>query len=206
MHRIGRMLAVLVPLFLVAHPAGAQGRAPQSSGIAQDAPKIEAAVDYAYVRGSTVSTAGCCFNMNGGTASVALNLNEWLGLVGEGGGYYKSNLLNSGLSLSVFSYMFGPRVSIRKNARVTPFIEGLFGGGHAGGTLYTRAFQPGGAPPTARNAFAMALGGGLDINLSPHIAVRAFQADWLYTQFPNGGNNQQNNLRITSGLVLRWGQ
>jgi hypothetical protein len=51
----------------------------------------------------------------------------------------------------------------------------------------------------------MVLGGGLDVNVSRHIAIRAAQADWLYTQFPNGVDNRQNNLRITAGIVFRFG-
>jgi outer membrane immunogenic protein len=86
-------------------------------------------------------------------------------------------------------------------------LQALFGGGRAGGTLYTVGFQQRSAPLSAKNSFAMALGGGLDLNVSRHIAIRAFQADWLYTQSPNGTNNRQNNLRITAGIVFRfWGR
>ena len=42
--------------------------------------------------------------------------------------------------------------------------------------------------------FALQVGGGADLLLSRHFAVRLLQADWLRTQIPNGGSNVQNNL------------
>ena len=53
-------------------------------------------------------------------------------------------------------------------------------------------------------AFALQIGGGADFRLSRHFAVRALQVDWLRTQFPNGGSNVQNNLRLGAGVVFRF--
>lgn len=173
---------------------------------ANSTPKWEVSGGYAFLRTRTVSAAGCCFNMNGGSLSVAGNLNSWFSVVGDFGGYYTGNVLSSNATLSVYTYTFGPRVSIRKSERITPYFQGLFGAGHAGGTLYTRSFQQGTAPPSARNAFAMIVGGGLDVNVNPHFAVRLVQADWLFTEYPNGITDHQHNLRITTGFVFRWGK
>lgn len=167
-----------------------------------ETPRAEISLGYSYVLARTATPTGCCFNMNGGSASAAFNVTNWLGIAGDFGGYHVGNVRNSGFPLDVFSYTFGPRISIRRR-RVIPFAQALFGGGHAGNSLYTVGFQQGSAPPSARNSFAMALGGGLDVNVSRHLTIRAFQADWLYTQFPNGTNNRQNNLRITAGIVFR---
>jgi opacity protein-like surface antigen len=170
------------------------------SAASNNTPRAEVSIGYSYVRARTVNPTA--FSMNGGSASAVLNVNNWLGIGGDFGGYYTGNVLKTGFSLDVFSYTFGPRISIRTH-RVTPFAQALFGGGHAGNTLYTAGFQQGVAPPSVKNSFAMVLGGGLDVNVSRHLAIRAFQADWLYTQFPNGTNNRQNNLRITAGIVFR---
>jgi hypothetical protein len=51
----------------------------------------------------------------------------------------------------------------------------------------------------------MLLGGGVDINVSPRFAIRAGQAEWLFTKLPNGQTHRQHSLRITSGAVLRFG-
>jgi DNA-binding beta-propeller fold protein YncE len=45
------------------------------------------------------------------------------------------------------------------------------------------------------NAFAMLAGGGLDIGLSRHFAIRALEADYFMTRFKNGVNDRQNNIR-----------
>ena len=55
------------------------------------------------------------------------------------------------------------------------------------------------------NAFAMATGGGLDVKISPHAALRLFQADYLFSKFRNGVNDRQNSFRLTAGLVFRLG-
>jgi opacity protein-like surface antigen len=100
----------------------------------------------------------------------------------------------------MYTYTFGPRVSIHKLKVLTPYGQALFGGGHASGTLY-----PAGAPTLSRNAFAMELGGGVDANISKHFAVRLAQVDYLFTDFPDGFTNHEHNLRVTTGLVFRFG-
>lgn len=170
---------------------------------AGSAPQLEVAAGYAYLRARTIVPAG--FNLHGGSVSVAANVNGWLGFVGEVGYESTKNVPPAGFTLKVASYMFGPRVSYRGRDRITPFAHNLIGVGHAGGTLYTAGFQQGTAPPAAQNAFAMALGGGLDVNLGRHWAIRAFQTDWLYTTFPNGVGNHQHSFRFTTGIVWRIG-
>jgi hypothetical protein len=64
---------------------------------------------------------------------------------------------------------------------------------------------PSGAQSDA-NGLALQIGGGADLNLSPHFAVRLFHADWLRTQLPNGTTNVQNNLQLDTGIVFRFPQ
>lgn len=56
---------------------------------------------------------------------------------------------------------------------------------------------------TSSNSFAVQTGGGVDVGISRHLAVRLFQADWLRTQLPNSTTNVQNNLRLAAGIVFR---
>jgi opacity protein-like surface antigen len=79
---------------------------------------------------------------------------------------------------------------------VFPFVQALFGGERfsAGAT---------GLGSASSNAFAMAAGGGADVTLTRHVSLRAIQVDYLYTHF---GGTGQNNLRIQSGLVWRFGR
>jgi hypothetical protein len=52
-------------------------------------------------------------------------------------------------------------------------------------------------------AFALQVGGGIDMRIAYHFAMRAIQADWIRIQFPNGATNVQNTLRLGAGVVPR---
>src|SRR5208283_480175 len=77
--------------------------------------------------------------LSGGSASFAINANRYLGLVGDFGGYGADSFgpgappigAQVNASGNVYTYMFGPRVSFRSE-RITPFVQALFGGVHAG--------------------------------------------------------------------------
>ena len=168
------------------------------AAIAQDAPLLEAGAGYNYVR-SNAPPSGCgCFSLNGGSGWVAYNFNSAFGAVAEVAGQHASNINSTGTDLTLTSYLFGPRYTYRKHPRLTPFAQALFGGAHANGALAA------GSSSTA-NAFALATGGGLDFSLRPRLALRLIQADYFYTRFTNGINDHQNNLRISAGVVFRWG-
>ena len=88
------------------------------------------------------------------------------------------------------SFLFGPRVTIGA-ARVHLFAHGLFGGEHSS--------SPDGT--ISGNAFAFALGGGLDVPIAPFFAWRV-AGDYLKapTQYPTGGTPG----RFSTGLVFRF--
>ena len=47
----------------------------------------------------------------------------------------------------------------------------------------------------------MALGGGIDTSIIHGLHWRVIQGDYLMTQF---GNHSQNNLRLSTGIVIRF--
>ena len=49
----------------------------------------------------------------------------------------------------------------------------------------------------------MTFGGGADFQLTRHVALRAIQVEYLYTHFSGA---RQNNMRLQSGLVYRFGR
>src|ERR1700735_707907 len=179
------------------------GAAP--SARAQDTPKVDLFGGYTYMRANVVAS-GQGFNLNGGSGSAAYNLNSWLGLVADFGATHQGGVTGNGLSLTIITYQFGPRVSWRKNEHLIPFAQLLLGGGHAGGSLYTSSLGAGLAPLGASNAFALTTGGGLDWKLNSRIGIRLFQAEYLYTQFQNLKNDKQNNFRLSTGLVFSFGK
>ncbi len=157
---------------------------------AQDDSKVEVFGGYSYMRFNPgMGSSG--LNFNGGSGSIAYNVTPMVGVVADFGGYHYSQ---SGGDVNVISYMFGPKVSTHAGP-VRPFVQGLFGGAHA-------SFSGGGG---SENAFAMALGGGLDWDATPRIGVRLIQAEYLMTRFGFGGSGYtQNNARISAGVTFRF--
>ena len=168
---------------------------------AQDTPKVDLFGGYTYMHGNVIIT-GQGISLNGGSGSVAYNYNRWAGLVFDLGAYHQGNVAGNGQTLTVMTYLFGPRITWRKNEKFTPFGQLLLGGGHAGGTLYTGGTSPLGT----QNCFAMTLGGGVDWKVQSSISVRLFQAEYLRAQFANGSNNQQNDFRLSAGVVFHFGK
>lgn len=169
--------------------------------LAQSGSRLEVGADYNYAR-SNAPTGGCgCFGLNGGSGWVAFKFSRSLGVVGEIASQTVSNISSTGADLTLTSYLAGPRYTWTHADRLAPFAQALVGGAHAGGTL-----APGNSGlPGSANAFAMTVGGGLDIGLTRRIAVRAFEAEYFLTRFDNGVNEHQNNLRIEAGVLFRLG-
>jgi outer membrane protein OmpA-like peptidoglycan-associated protein len=140
------------------------------------------------------------FNNHGGTGGFTYNANHVLGLTAEVGGYNGHRNVNGvRQSAGLTSYLFGPRLNLRKFDHFVPFAEFLFGG--ANGNL-------GFTGDRSQNAFALAAGGGVDVVLTKNLAWRFAQIDYLMTNFSGpslNANGRQNNLRLSSGLVLRFG-
>ncbi|HKV04034.1 MAG TPA: outer membrane beta-barrel protein [Candidatus Acidoferrales bacterium] len=171
---------------------------------AQGTPKAEVFGGYSYLR---VSDQGVSANLNGGSGSLSYNVGSALGIVADFGVYHFSQ---SGGSANVTSYLFGPKYAVR-SGKITPFVQGLFGGAHASagltGSCSTARVRPEASACTtgaSANAFAFALGGGLDVNATPHIGVRLVQAEYLMSKFKDSANNRQNNARVSAGVVFRW--
>ena len=130
------------------------------------------------------------YNGYGGGGQIEYNANDWFGAVGDLAGYYVP------ATAGAFSYLFGPRANLRRD-RFTPFAQVLLGG-----ILTTSGIgQPG-----PLNQFALTAGGGVDFKLSEHLAVRPLQAEYFLTKVSDGLNNRQNNLRLSSGIVLSLGR
>jgi hypothetical protein len=95
--------------------------------------------------------------------------------------------------------LFGPRIVLGQSSRITPFAQVLLGGG--------RLNASSGSVNAGENGFAMAVGGGLDVPVHRHFAVRIVQAEYLMTRFDRvtGASATQNNVRISAGVVIRFG-
>ena len=125
------------------------------------------------------------YNAVGWDTSLTGNFNHVLGITGDFSGVYNSRRANS----SVYTYTVGPVLSARLPV-VQPFVHALFGGATA---------TTGGV---SNSAFAMFVGGGLDVGLRKGIGLRLVQADWLMTKFANQTQDRQG--RVSAGIVIKF--
>lgn len=170
--------------------------------VAQDGtewPRAEVYGGYYYAR-LNVSVNGnpfpapAGFNANGGGGQLEYNIAPWLGVVGDLAGYHVS----AQPSVGAFSYLFGPRINFRRqHQRAMLFVHALFGGLYANGPI---------GRVGSGTAFAMTVGGGVDVKVSPRIAIRLAQAEYFMTRFNDGLSNRQDNFRFGAGVVFRFGQ
>jgi len=160
---------------------------------------IDVFAGYSYVRDNPATPQASSFSLNGGSASVAYNVNSWLSGVADLGAYHNTNILGSGGSDTLSTYLFGPRVSYRHFGRMTPFGQVLFGVAHTGRALLNTT--------SSQNAFAMTVGGGIDYRLNSRFSIRPAEVDYLLTrfnEFTDPGAQSQNNLRVSTGIVFRF--
>jgi hypothetical protein len=160
-------------------------------------PQFEVSGTYSYVRANAANSGGG-YNLNGGSASFTYNFSDRFAVVADGG-IYRFGGLPSGIDSTMYTYLFGPRYNFRKVSRVTPFAEALLGGG--------RLNASSGGISAGENGFSMAIGGGLDWPLRHRFSIRLIEADYLLTRFDRvtGTSATQNDVRISAGLVFRFG-
>jgi hypothetical protein len=198
-----------------------------AGAFAQDAPKVQVAVNYSYLyspHDGFVPTS----SFNGGGASVSYFFFKHLGLKAEFTDYGSYAQLvsvpantqgcnspsNCALSVhgNVYTYTAGPVLRFHFK-RVQPFAEVMFGGIHNNiyANIYNSCTAQGECINLSKlpnnNAFDLVVGGGIDIPFSEHIAFRPLEADWVRTGFGNPtviGNSTQNNLRAQAGIVFKF--
>ncbi len=160
-------------------------------------------------------------NLNGGGGSAVLYFAGFFGLKAEVEGYASQNInfnfppgsirCPSGCTgtaqANLFTGNFGPQIKIRIK-RVQPFFEGLVGGAHTNFYQNVHKNCTGctfGSPGDW--ALDVVLGGGIDIKVTSHLAIRPIEADYFLTRFINNitnGNNNQNNFRYQAGLAFEF--
>lgn len=177
-------------------PAAASGT---SEAPGRLVPKFEPSAGYSYVNFNPGDPFGS-FGNHGASGSFAYNASRYLGLVAELNGYNFTRQVNGNtLQAGWTTWLFGPRLNLRRFDYFVPFAEFLVGGAH-GGTQITG--------DNNQSAFALAAGGGVDVVLTKYVAWRFVQMDYLMTNFSGsslGGNARQDNFRIGTGIVLRLG-
>lgn len=159
------------------------------SASAQTTPQVELFGGYSRF---IVNVNGPQFHLNGGTVSAAENINRWVGGVVDFSAYGGTM---SGVNVNSQLLLLGPRFTLRKAKGFTPFGHFLIG--------FSRGSRGYLGISESASRFALAGGGGLDINVGDKLAIRVIQADYVMTRFLS---LRQDNLRLASGVVFRFGK
>lgn len=140
------------------------------------------------------------FNNYGGSGSFTWNPTRYMGLTEELGGLsYNRNVNGVGLHGGQTTFLFGPRLNLRRFDYFVPFAELLIGVAHSGAQMTGNGSQ---------SAFALEAGGGVDVVLTKNIVWRFAEIDYLLTSYHGdslAAGGRENNFKVGSGIVLRFG-
>ena len=182
----------------------------------QDFPRAEVAADYSYARFCPVARGTQSLSLNGGGGALVINVTNYFGIKMDFQGYGSNTTTwtnpaggSATAQGNLFTYMFGPQIKFR-TPKFQPFGQWQLGAAHS--NVYanlTKACQlsctTSGSP--ADNAFAMAIGGGIDIPINKSSQFRPVKIDYLMTRFTKQFNNSsQNNFRYSAGVNSTFGE
>jgi opacity protein-like surface antigen len=188
-----KLFLLLSAMVLCALPVQAQDTTPQL--------EVFGGFSYANTEASFASRD----SFHGWGVSAAGNLNRYLGLVVDFSGQYGDQGLAES---SLHTFMAGPRVSYRRE-RFTVFGHVLAGGARHKEEIrfipFTRPPFPTPVFPVdlsfSETGFSIAAGGGIDVVVSKHLALRVVQIDYMPVRIR--GDWRQNG-RGQAGLVFRF--
>jgi opacity protein-like surface antigen len=196
-----------------------------NAAFAQDYSRFDVFGEYSYLRFSPGISQLHSRSFNGGGGGFEININQMFGIKGEFLGYGSTSFTTTFTSPVVtphgtippgtynsqgnmFTYLFGPVVRLPLHiSKVSPFGEILFGGSNTNGYVnLTHAIGGTISAAPTQHPFTMAVGGGLDINLSTHFTIRPVEIDYLLTRYSNPitNVNNQNNFRYLGGVIYRF--
>jgi len=164
--------------------------------------RVEVGLSYTYMRANAGPGECGCFNMSGGTAEAAIRVWRGFSAVADITGTHTGSTSTPDQPLSLLFFSGGPRFTYRqqRSSRYSLFGQGLFGTVHGFDAPFPTTASP---ESTSANALAVFVGGGFDISIGHHLAIRAIEADYGLTHLPNAVNDSQHLLRLSTGLVLR---
>ncbi|HTS34835.1 MAG TPA: outer membrane beta-barrel protein [Candidatus Solibacter sp.] len=178
----------------------------------EDAPKrVEVFGGYQFLHAGNFDGAGDgSANTSGWNAAATFNFTRHLGFTADFGGGYQTrriqeqqSSLNATATIQIYTYGFGPTVSVTPGGKFKVFTHALFGYGSVrpnGCILFSGS--PDECGSGHMTGMAMMLGGGVDVPVKRSVAFRVAQVDWVY--LPSQGGAQTGDVRISSGLVFRF--
>jgi len=157
---------------------------------------------YGLLPGGVVPVTSCLkWDPRGVGASITYDFNRWFGLTVDSSGQWGSG--NNGVAARIdqvefFNISAGPKITYRTHY-FSPFLEVLGGEHRLASEVFGNDLAPG-----------FMAGGGLDLNLGQHWAVRLARADFVYSDHQYGPSSvvpatDVRGLRLQAGLVYMFG-
>ena len=164
--------------------------------------EISAGFTYRSYYGSSTGSIG----MIGGYGSYVYDLYRWLGLeaevLGVSGNLKLPNLPAE--DLHVFTAMVGPKIYLFGHHKLDPYGHADYGAGILTTSVPEFAGYPGNSG--AKVVHAWQVGGGLDLSLKRHWAVRLVQFDYASAKFLGNSVPNQGSKRVSFGITYRFGE
>ena len=114
----------------------------------------------------------------------------------------EGTMVSAKAKYSDFAFLVGPRFALRKSEAVTPFVHALVGFDRAELSVEASALGASESQDLGSDTgLGIALGGGLDVNVTPNFSIRVIQADYYLT---NHYDENMNNLALAFGAVFRF--
>lgn len=192
------LLAAAIAGALAVPRIAAQTTAPSATAARIKFP-LSVAITYDATLANAITSQS--FWMQGGRVQLCGDFYHGLGMVADIAGMHAGNIRSTSVSLDMVTTTFGPRYTWSPaRSRASFYGQGLLGIANA----FHGLFPEPGAADSSTYAMALQVGGGVEISISPRVAIRAIQADWLRTQFPNSTTLVQNSLHLGAGIVFRF--
>jgi outer membrane immunogenic protein len=172
-------------------------------------PRAEVSLTYSPTEANAGPGQCGCFFMNGASAEGNFRTYRAYTTVVDVTAAHTGQIHNTGQPFSLLMVTAGTRLNFRLGHQRTdgwdtyhnlkPFVQALAGFAHG----FDSAFpDKSGFIQSSANSFALLAGIGLDYKYHRHLSFRVIQADYGYTRLPNLAGNDQNLLRISSGITI----
>ena len=160
---------------------------------------LDVAITYDASRANV--TTGSSFWMQGGSVEIHGQFWRGLGVVADVGALHTGDAHSTGVGLDLVTATFGPRYTQSwAHHRHALYCEALAGETHGFDSVFPATTKL----ASSADSLALQVGGGMNLQFSRHLAMRAFEAAWLRTQLPNATTGVENNLRVGTGLVFKF--
>jgi hypothetical protein len=187
--------AVLLVL-LLAFPWALHGQAPSIHSEGSEISRLEVGANYNFFHANAPPGQCGCFSLNGGSGTFLVNITPQWSALGDVAYAFANQVNGTTQNITIINYFFGPRYTYRNRSRWVPYGELLIGGAKENVNF---KFD------INRQSLGFLGGGGVSTRIKRKWGVNALEVDYVHTRIPNGNNNSQNNLRISTGVTYHFG-